>query len=111
MQHAIWNMIDEEEPLTSVKIEGIVDTTTPVMNELIGLVVNQENIPQEGFKELCLSTLNGGLNQPLDDSVTQSLLSKCQALNTLKLNEIHILPDHMKDFFAQQCAIILTTNS
>ena len=49
MLHAIWEKIKETEPITSVKVENIRDTTTATMNELIGLLVIQENIPEEGL--------------------------------------------------------------
>ena len=52
MQHAIWDKIYENESITSVKIENVKETTTATMNELIGILVMQENIPQEGFQEL-----------------------------------------------------------
>ena len=52
------------------------------MNELIGLLTLQENIPEQGLQELVLSEWGqfGSkkyLVEPLDDSVMQSLLSKC----------------------------------
>ena len=44
---------------------------------MIGLVLLQENIPAEGLQELVLSGGDEQMSEPLDDSVTQSLLSKC----------------------------------
>ena len=52
------------------------------MNELIGLITLQENIPEQGLQELVFnkwedSTAKKHLVEPLDESVMQSLLSKC----------------------------------
>ena len=46
MQHAIWDKIGEKEPITSVKIENVKETTNVVTNELVGLLALQENIPE-----------------------------------------------------------------
>lgn len=52
------------------------------MNEMIGLVAMQENIPHEGIHELVFNRWeyhddDKQLVEPLDESVMQSLLSKC----------------------------------
>ena len=54
MQHAIWDKIEESEPITSLKILKVQETTTATMNELISLLVMQENIPEEGLQVLVL---------------------------------------------------------
>ena len=77
MQHAIWANIDENETITSVKIEKIKATKTPTMNELISLLLQQENISEESLQELVLSGGDEQMGEPLDDSVMQSLLAKC----------------------------------
>ena len=76
MQHAIWDQIHEEEKITSVKIEKVRETTTATMNELIGIVAMQENIPQEGLQELVFNqwdymSSRQHLVKPLDDSAMQ----------------------------------------
>ena len=77
MQHAIWDMINEKEQITSVKVEKVRETTTATMNELIGIFVMQENIPEKGFQELTLGGGDEQMSETLDDSIMQSLLSKC----------------------------------
>ena len=52
------------------------------MNELIDLLAKQENIPEEGLQELVIKGWESckgehQLLEPLNDSVMQSLLSKC----------------------------------
>ena len=76
MQHAIWDQIDEEEKIISLKIEKVQETTSATMNELIGIVAMQDNIPQEGLQELVFNEWYD-LSEPLDDSVMQALLNKC----------------------------------
>ena len=51
------------------------------MNELISLLALQENIPEQGLQELVFNDWKH-LVKPLDDSVMQSLASKCKALTT-----------------------------
>ena len=77
MQHAIWEKIEETEQITSVKVENIFDTKTTTINELIGLLLMQENIPEEGLQELALDGGNEQMREPIDESVLQSLFSKC----------------------------------
>ena len=51
------------------------------MNEIIGLVAMQENIPEEGLQELVFNKWGvhdeKHLVEPLDDSAMQTLLNKC----------------------------------
>ena len=82
MEQAIWAKIGEKELITSVKIEDVKDTTAATINELIGLLVMQENISEQGLQELVFNkweylTNEKHLVDPLDESVMQSLLSKC----------------------------------
>ena len=49
LQHAIWDVIDEKEPLTSVSITNTRETVRATMNEIIDLLMRQENIPEEGL--------------------------------------------------------------
>lgn len=52
LQHAIWEKIDINETITSIKLENVQRTRTPIMNEILGLLVSQENIAQKGLDEL-----------------------------------------------------------
>ena len=52
MQYAIWDQIKEKEPITSVKIENVRETSAATMNEFIDLLALQENIPEQGLQEL-----------------------------------------------------------
>ena len=88
MQHAIWENIDEKEQITSVKIEDVRSTTSATLNELISLLLLQENIPEEGLLELAFSGGDQQMRASIDDSVMQSLLSKCQALTKLELTRM-----------------------
>ena len=87
------------------------------MNEFLSLLVLQENITQEGLRELVLSSWGhySGVEkhfvEPLDDSVMQSLLSKCRVLSTLRLNSMMFLPDHVRKCLAERMSSILTSNS
>ena len=81
------------------------------MNELISLLLSQENIPEEGLQELALGGGDKQMGESLDESMMQSLLSKCQALTKLEMSDMFELNDHMRMFFAQQIAPILTKNS
>ena len=60
-----------------MKIEDVKETATSILNELIGLLSQQENIPQEGLQELVFNKWGKDLVEPLDESVMQSLFSKC----------------------------------
>ena len=59
------------------------------MNELIGLLMSQENIAQEGLKELVLEGGDEHMSEPLDESLMQSLLSNCTALTKIWLKKMH----------------------
>lgn len=45
LQFAIWERIDESEPITSIEVYNVGETTTATMNEVLGLLFMQENIP------------------------------------------------------------------
>ena len=96
VQQAIWNQIGEKEPLISLKVWGLSDTETSTVNELFGLLLQQENIPQEGLKELMLDGGDEHMSEPLDSSVMQSLLSKCKALTKLQMTEMRWLPENVR---------------
>ena len=51
------------------------------------------------------------MKEPLDDSVMQSLLSKCIALKTLRVTNMFKLDQNVRDHLSQQVATILATNS
>ena len=51
------------------------------------------------------------MKEPLDDSVMQSLLSKCIALIDLRLTNMFKLDQNVRDHLSQQVATILATNS
>lgn len=89
MQHAIWDQIDEKETITSLQIENVINTTSATMNEMLNLIM-QEQIPQTGLKELNLSTgaKDHRMNEPLNESIMQSLLNKCEALSSLKVTRM-----------------------
>lgn len=115
MQHAIFDKIEEEDKILSLKIEDIRETTAATMNELIGLVALQENITKDGLQELVLNKWGSlpekHLVEPLEDSVMQSLLSNCNALTTLKMTEMSDLNDDVRMCLAKKAASILSTNS
>ena len=73
--------------MTSVKLEDVRETPAAPINELVSLLVSQENIPQEGLQELILKNWRN-LDEPLDESMMQSLISKCRALSTLELSRV-----------------------
>ena len=84
-QVAIWKQIEEKEPITSVKIEDISETTNATMNELIGLIFMQKNFSKTGLQELVLKGGDLNMRGTLDEDVMQSLSSQCSNLTTLKL--------------------------
>ena len=102
-QNEIWAKIGEREPITSIKVENVRETTTATLNEMIALLALQENIPQEGIQELVFNKWKG-LSEPLDDSVMRSLLGRCNSLTTLTFSNV------LKQL-AKQGAAIITVNS
>ena len=53
-------------------MEYVRETSTPVLNEMLGCVAMQENIPEEGLKELVFNDWYG-VSEPVDSSVMESL--------------------------------------
>ena len=49
VQGAIYEQIAENERITSIRVEGVQNTTADVLNELIGLLAVQDNIPAGGL--------------------------------------------------------------
>ena len=95
LQQAIYTKIEEEEPIKSFKVEEVMQTSTPVLNEMLGCVAMQEDIPEEGLKELIFYWWSN-VSEPVDSSVMESLQQKCQHLTTLKLTWMNSLPDEVK---------------
>ena len=65
------------------------------MNEMLGMLAQQEEIPEEGLKELVFDYWQN-VSEPLDSSVLQSLANKCLSLRSLKLSYMHNLPAEVK---------------
>ena len=95
LQQAIYTKIEEEEPIKSFKVEEVMQTSTPVLNEMLGCVAMQEDIPEEGLKELIFYWWSN-VSEPVDSSVMESLQQKCQHLTTLKLSQMFTLPGKLK---------------
>ena len=87
MQYAIYSKIAIDEPITSIKVADVKDTKAAVINELIGLLVIQENIPKAGLKELNLQNWRD-IPGSLDNSVLQSLISRCNYLTALTIGDM-----------------------
>jgi len=68
LQHKIWKKIDDKEPLTDIRVELVKDTDTKVLNEVLGQLVVQENIPEDGLKHLVFNDWRD-VSEPLDSSV------------------------------------------
>lgn len=82
MEHAIWERIHEKELITSLKIQDIQETSTASVNEMIGLVAQQDNFTNESLKELVFNQWDFKIREkyikePLEDSVIESLFRKC----------------------------------
>lgn len=77
LQHAIWHKIEENEPITSISIEDVGETESSTMNELLGLLFMQENIPAGGLDELSFDYWRD-LTELLDNSVLEQMVSKCR---------------------------------
>ena len=65
LTYEIYNQIDEQEAITSFKIEDVrKDTTAAVMNELIALL--ESFIEDQGLEELVLFNWKD-IDEPLDE--------------------------------------------
>lgn len=70
LQYDIWAQIEGSEPITYLRVENVKDTTPGVLSEAIRLLLQQENIPQEGLKKLVFNNWGkegkviGGLFEP-----------------------------------------------
>ena len=62
---------------------------------MLGCVAQQEDIPEEGLKELVFHYWRG-VSEPVDSSVMESLQQKCQHLTTLKLTWIYFLQSEVR---------------
>ena len=60
---------------------------------MLSQLLQLENIPEEGLKERALDGGDEHMSEPLDNSVMQTLLSKCKALNKLQMTEMKKLPE------------------
>ena len=100
LQHKIWAVIEDHEPITSIKVIKLRETTTGTINEIISLLALQDNIPSTGLLELVLDKWKG-LDEPLDDSVMQQLLVRCQNIKTLKITSMNILEEHVRSVMAR----------
>ena len=65
--------------IRAVKVEDISQTSSATMNQMLDavLLLLQKKIPLEGLDELALGGGDKHMSEPLDNSVMQSLLSKC----------------------------------
>ena len=46
LEHAIFSNIEDNEPITSIKVEDIMQTETSTLNEMFGFLSIQDNIPE-----------------------------------------------------------------
>ena len=76
------------------------------MNELIGLLEIQSDIPATGLKELVLKNWKD-ISEALDDSVLESLFSKCNSLTTLSVTGMYESSTVNRMVLAQQVAMVL----
>lgn len=65
------------------------------MNEVFGLLSNQENIPDSGLEELNLTNIDSkrmNWKDPFDESVLDHLASRCHRLKTLEILFVSTMP-------------------
>ena len=106
MQCTIYNKIEEDESITSIKVEKVHEPKAAVLNELLGLFVIQRNITEAGLKELVLGNWLQ-VWEPLDDTVLQMLFSKCNSLTKLTVRYMYETSEGNRMKLARQVAAIL----
>lgn len=69
LQFAIYAQIGDDEAITSIKVTEVKDTSSAVINEILGLLAVQKNITDDGLEELEFCNWNCKKTEPLDQSV------------------------------------------
>ena len=82
------------------------NTTTPVANELLSALLQNDLILEEGLESLELSDFKG-LEEPIDKGVIEIFSKKCGSLKSLYFGKMDSLNENVQESFAKLVVAIL----
>ena len=81
------------------------------MNEILGLLIIQENIPESGLEELSFYHWPSLKEGTLDDSVLQQYVNKCHSLKKLKIDSMLDCSESIRMQLARFASSIFATST